>query len=84
VDSTTLQKSGAPVNTYEYALAAAASGALLGSSLLAVRFPRLLAWPLAAVGGMLGGVGVLRVARSTFSGGMPTPAKAGDSQPDGR
>jgi cardiolipin synthase len=67
VGSTALQKSGAPVNTYENALAAAASGALLGSSLLAARFPRLVAWPLAATGGLLGGIGILRAARSALS-----------------
>lgn len=67
VGSTALQKSGAPVNTYENALAAAASGALLGSSLLAARFPRLVAWPLAAAGGLLGGIGVLRAARSALT-----------------
>jgi cardiolipin synthase len=67
VGSTALQKSGAPVNTYENALAVAASGALLGSSLLAARFPRLVAWPLAAAGGLLGGIGVLRAARSALS-----------------
>ena len=64
VGSTALQKSGAPVNTYENALAAAASGALLGSSVLAARFPRLVGWPLAATGGLLGGIGVLHAART--------------------
>jgi len=68
VGSVALQKSGAPLNTHEQALSAAASGALLGSSLLVGRFPRLLAWPLAAVGGVLGGIGVLRAVRSTLSG----------------
>jgi hypothetical protein len=62
-----LQKSGAPLNTHEQALSAAASGALLGSSLLVGRFPRLVAWPLAAVGGLLGGIGVLRAVRSAIS-----------------
>src|SRR5919107_541728 len=70
VGSTALQKSGAPVNTYENALAAAASGTLLGSSLLAARFPRLVAWPLAATGGLLGGIGILRAARSALSDGV--------------
>ena len=70
VGSTALQKSGAPLHMHEHALAAAASGALLGSSLLVARFPRLVAWPLAAVGSLLGGTGVLRAARSALSGGM--------------
>jgi cardiolipin synthase len=49
-------------------MAAAASGALLGVSLLGARFPRLIAWPLVAVGAFLGGLGVLRAIRSTLSG----------------
>jgi hypothetical protein len=67
VGSTALQKSGYPLETHEQALAAAASGALLGASLLSLRFPRFLAWPLAAVGALYGGLGVLRAARSTIS-----------------
>ena len=81
VGSVALQNSSAPINTHEHALAAAASAALLGSSVLAARFPRFVAWPLAAAGGLLGGVGVLRAARSAFSDGMPTVAKSKDSEP---
>jgi cardiolipin synthase A/B len=73
VGSVALQKSGAPLNTHEQALSAAASGALLGSSLLVGRFPRLVAWPLAAVGGLLGGLGVLRAVRSTISDATKRP-----------
>ena len=73
VGSTALQNSSVPINTYEHALAAAASSALLGSSLLAARFPRLIAWPLAAAGGLLGGIGVLRTARSVLSSDMTKP-----------
>jgi cardiolipin synthase len=67
VGSTALQKSGYPLETHERALAAAASGALLGASLLSLRFPRFLAWPLAAAGTLYGGLGVLRAARSAIS-----------------
>jgi hypothetical protein len=76
-----LQESSVPINTYEHALATATSAALLGSSVLAARFPRFVAWPLAAAGGLLGGVGVLRAARSAFFSGMPTVAKSEDSEP---
>ncbi len=79
VGSAAVQKSGAPLNTHEHALAAAASGVLLGSSLLVARFPRLVAWPLAAVGGLVGGLGVLRAARSALSGGTtesPDPKRS--------
>jgi len=83
VGSTAFQKSGAPINTYENALAAAASGALLGSSLLAARFPRLVAWPLAVTGGsLLGGIGMLRAVRSALSDEIPTLAKSEDPQPE--
>jgi len=64
---TLVQKGAAPVQRHEHALAAAASGVLLGASLLGARFPRLVAWPLVAVGAFLGGLGVLRAAQSTLS-----------------
>jgi cardiolipin synthase len=68
VGSVALQKSGVPLETHEHTLAAAVSGSLLGVSLLGARFPRLLAWPLAAIGAVFGGLGVLRAARSALSG----------------
>jgi cardiolipin synthase len=67
VASTTLQKSGAPLNAHEHTLAATASGALLAVSLLGARYPRLVAWPLTAAAGLFGGLGVLRAARSALS-----------------
>src|SRR5215217_3833080 len=79
VGSIALQKSGAPLDTHEHALAAAASGALLGASLLGARFPRLVAWPLAALGGLLGGLGVLRAIQSTLSNRDKDRPKSGVS-----
>src|SRR5215203_2119157 len=67
VGTTLLAKVSAPLQTHEHALAAAASGALLGASLLGARFPRLVAWPLTAVGAFIGGLGVLRAVQSTLS-----------------
>ncbi len=64
---TLIQKGTAPLQTHEHAIAAAASGALLGVSLLGARFPRLIAWPLTALGAFLGGLGVLRAVQSTRS-----------------
>jgi len=64
---TLVQKGAAPLKTHEHAIAAAASGALLGVSLVGARFPRLVAWPLTALGAFLGGLGVLRAVRSTLS-----------------
>ena len=64
---TLIQKGTAPLHTHEHALAVGASGALLGASLLGARFPRLVAWPLTAVGAFLGGLGVLRAVKSTLS-----------------
>jgi len=66
VGTTLLAKGSAPLETHEHAIAAAASGALLGASLVGARFPRLLAWPLTAVGALLGGLGLLRAARAAF------------------
>jgi cardiolipin synthase len=66
---TIVQKGTAPLQTHEHAIAAAASGALLGASLLGARFPRLVAWPLTAVGAFLGGLGVLRAVQSALSDG---------------
>src|SRR5918998_316058 len=71
VGSTALQKRGYPLATHEKALAAAASGALLGVSLLGLRFPRFLAWPLATTGALYGGLGVLRAARSVLTDRKP-------------
>ena len=67
LSTTLLQKGAAPAKTHEHALAAAASGALLGASLLGARFPRLVAWPLIAAGALLGGLGLVRAARMAFS-----------------
>jgi cardiolipin synthase len=69
VGTTLVQKGTAPIQTHEHAIAVAASGALFGASLLGARFPRLVAWPLVAVGALLGGLGVLRAVQSTLSDG---------------
>jgi cardiolipin synthase len=65
--TTLIQKGAAPLQTHERALAAAASGALLGASMVGARFPRLVAWPLTAMGAFLGGLGVVRAVRSAVS-----------------
>jgi cardiolipin synthase A/B len=79
VGSVALQKSGVPLSTHEHALAAAVSGGLLGVSLLGARFPRFLAWPLAAIGGLFGGLGVVRAARSALSD-RDTPGEPNNSE----
>lgn len=58
-----LQKDGTPVRDYEKTLAATVGVAALGASLASLRFPRLLAWPLAAVGAALGAAKLAVVAR---------------------
>jgi cardiolipin synthase A/B len=80
VGSAALQKSGYPLENHEHALAAAASGALLGASVLGLRFPRLLAWPLATTGALYGGLGVLRAARSAISDRRSTPPAPQDAE----
>jgi cardiolipin synthase A/B len=81
VGSVVLQKGGAPLHTHEHAIAASASAALLGASALCARFPRLVAWPLATVGAIFGGLGVMRAARSALSG-RATPDKRDNSGSD--
>jgi cardiolipin synthase len=68
---TFVQKGTAPLQTHEHAIAVAASGALLGASLLGARFPRLVAWPLVALGAFLGGLGVLRAVQSKLADREP-------------
>ena len=77
--TTLVQKGAAPLQSHEHAIAAAASGALLGASLLGARFPRLVAWPLTAVGAFLGGLGVLRAVQSRLSGREPERLDSGAS-----
>jgi cardiolipin synthase A/B len=67
VGTTVFQKGTAPLQTHEHAIAVAASGTLLGVSLLGARFPRLVAWPLVALGALLGGLGLVRAVQSTLS-----------------
>jgi cardiolipin synthase A/B len=77
VGTTVFQKGTAPLRTHEHAIAVAASGALLGASVLGARFPRLIAWPLTAVGALLGGLGVLRAVQSTLSNREPDRPESG-------
>jgi cardiolipin synthase A/B len=74
---TLVQKGAAPLQKHEHALAVAASGALLGASVLGARFPRLVAWPLTAVGAFLGGLGLVRAAQSKFSSREPDHPESG-------
>jgi cardiolipin synthase A/B len=71
VGNTLFQKSSAPLQTHEHAFAAAASGALLGLSMIGARFPRLVAWPLMAIGAFFGGLGLVRAVRSAVSDRAP-------------
>jgi cardiolipin synthase len=77
VGTTVFQKGTAPMQSHEHAIALAASGALLGASLVGARFPRLLAWPLTALGAFLGGLGVLRAIKSTLSDRKPDQSESG-------
>jgi len=54
---------GAYLEAHERKLGAAVSAGVLGVSLLGLRRPRLLAWPLGAAGVLAGGLGMLRAAR---------------------
>src|SRR5215213_197632 len=74
---TLVQKGTAPLQTHEHAIAAAASGALLGASLVGARFPRLVAWPLTAAGAFLGGLGLLRATQAALSDSKPDRPESG-------
>jgi cardiolipin synthase A/B len=54
---------GDALAAHERKLAAAVSAGVLGLSLLAARYPRLLAWPQAAAGILAGGLGLVRAIR---------------------
>jgi len=49
---------------HERTAGAALSGGLLGMAALAARFPRVITWPLAAAGGLVGASGLARILRS--------------------
>ena len=84
VGSAALRKGSAPLQTHEHAIAAATSFSLLLSSLAAFRFPRLVAWPLALLGALFGGLGAVRALRSALTDGdtrlvgTPEPAQIED------
>ena len=54
------RENGEDLQGYERNVGIAASAGLLGTALLGARFPRLLAWPLAAAAGLVGASGFLR------------------------
>jgi cardiolipin synthase len=61
--ATAFREGGEDLQRYERTVAIAASAGLLGTALLGARFPRLLAWPLAAAAGLVGASGLLRTLR---------------------
>lgn len=72
VGSSALQKSAAPLDTHENTIAAAVGSALLAAAVLGAKYPKVIAWPLALVAGILGGLGVIRAARAA----KPEPMSA--------
>jgi cardiolipin synthase len=76
VGTTALTEGTAQLRTHERSLAASASAVLLALSLVTARFPRLVAWPLALVGGLFGGFGIVRAVRSVLSDREPGLAAA--------
>lgn len=62
VGAEAFRKSVAPEQAQEQAVAAGVGAAVLGASLLGARYPRLVAWPLVAAGGVVGGSVLLRAA----------------------
>ena len=56
--------SASELRGHERRVGAAVNGALLGTAALGARFPRAVAWPLAAVGGLVGATGLVRILRA--------------------
>lgn len=61
----TFRDSGEDLHGLERTVGGAVSGGLVATALLGARFPRLLAWPLAVAGGLVGASGLARVLRPT-------------------
>jgi cardiolipin synthase len=71
------REGGEDLQRYERTVGIATSASLLGTALLGGRFPRLLAWPLAAAAGLVGVSGLMRILRQPTS---PKESRdAGDS-----
>lgn len=62
VGGTAVRQGTDPVLAHERAVSAVLSAGLLGISVLGLRFPRLISWPLSAASGLLGASGLLRAA----------------------
>ncbi len=65
---------GVTVEQHERTVGAAIGAGLLGSSLLVARFPRLLAWPIAAAGALFGGANLARAVRPQAAQSPPPAA----------
>ena len=59
----TLGRTGEDLRGFERTLGGVVNGGLFAAAVLGARFPRLLAWPLAAAGGLVGASGLARVLR---------------------
>ncbi len=75
-----LTASGLPLNTHERTIGAALATGTLGFSALAARHPRAVAWPLAALGGLAGSLGLLQIAQREWSE-RAVRGKPGDAGP---
>ncbi len=60
-------KRHSPLHTHERTLGMTLAAGLLGVSVLGTRHPHLLAWPLATLGGLAAGLGLLRATRQQWS-----------------
>jgi cardiolipin synthase len=75
--ATAFRESSEDLQRYERTVGVTISAGLLGTALLGARFPRLLAWPLAAAAGLVGASGLLRTLRRPV--GSKEHRNAGDS-----
>jgi cardiolipin synthase len=64
---------GDALQRHERGVGAVIGGAMVGLSLLVARFPRVLAWPVAALAGMFGAASLIRAARGNPGASRPAP-----------
>lgn len=83
VGNAVLTASGDPLRTNESAIGATLAAGALVASILGARHPRLLAWPLAAVGGLAGTLGLAYTAQRAWSERAAKDASGGDDESTG-
>ena len=80
VGSAALQNSREGLQRHERSVAAVAASILLAIGVVGARFPRALAWPLAALLGLVGATGLLHAVRPATDGPQGSEPGAGEDR----